>query len=55
MLETTLTLYFDYAQNFYIFSISVRYPFITSQTSASINSFNISNVFQASVYVKAIP
>ena len=52
ILQMILTLYFDYGQKFWIFSIAVL---TRSQTSANISSFNVSNAFQTSVYINSIP
>ena len=52
ILQMILTLYFDYGQKFWIFSIVVL---TRSQTSANISSFNVSNAFQTSVYINSIP
>lgn len=52
LLQTILTLYFDYAQKFWIFSIVVL---TRPQTTANISSFNVSNAFQTSVYINSIP
>ena len=52
ILQMILTLYFDYGQKFWIFSIVVL---TRSQTSANISRFNVSNAFQTSVYINSIP